>query len=277
MNEINIYALSANPSTTENISALLRSEKYICLTGYYNSLNNGLKHLGKKETPLKENDILFIDDFSFNKSNTIKLLNSTSRSIVDNKTIIYTDSFDNRYVKDLSRLNINGILHKQKTKLFPVDLIQNETKQVKRQYTEKFISLIKSINQGIVCYDSLINSILLRKYAWARDLNEFEQIPGKAEERGKQNIPEILGYDSETVAAYIKNLTHREKEILLLIAQGKQNKTIANELNISIGTVEQHKEHIIKKKLKLKSTTELIIFAAKIETILKKLLDNSEK
>ena len=276
MNDINIYALSANPSTTENINALLRSERYICLSGHYDSLNNGSKHISKGKTPLKENDILFIDDFSFNKSDTIKFLSTTSVSIVNSKTIIYTDSFDNRYVKDLSRLNINGLLHKQKTKLFPVDLIRNETKQVKRQYTEKFISLIKLIDKGIICYDGLINSILLRKYAWARDLNEFEQITGKIKETEKQIIPEILGYNSETVASYIKNLTRREKEILLLIARGKQNKTIANELNISVGRVEQHKDHIIK-KLKLKSTTELIIFSVRVETIIKNLINLSKK
>ena len=276
MNEINIYAVSANPLIAEHISTFLKSEKFVNLIDHYNSLNNGLKDLTKKNTPVRGKDILFIDDFSFNKTNTIKFLRTATQHLAGSKKIVYTDSFDDRYVKDLSRLNINGLLHKQETKLFPSELIQNESKQIKRQYTEKFISLIKLIDKGIICYDGLINSILLRKYAWARDLNEFEQITGKIKETEKQIIPEILGYNSETVASYIKNLTRREKEILLLIARGKQNKTIANELNISVGRVEQHKDHIIK-KLKLKSTAELMIFAVRIKTVLKSLLNSTNK
>ena len=276
MNEINIYAVSANPLIAEHISTFLKSEKFVNLIDHYNSLNNGLKDLTKKNTPVRGKDILFIDDFSFNKTNTIKFLRTATQHLAGSKKIVYTDSFDDRYVKDLSRLNINGLLHKQETKLFPSELIQNESKQIKRQYTEKFLGLIKSIDQGIICYDSLIISILVRRYAWARGPNESEQIPEKINETERQDIPEILGYDSETIVTYINNLTHREKEILLLIAGRKRNKGIANELNISIGTVEQHKDYIIK-KLGLKSTTELMIFAVRIETVLKSLLNSTNK
>jgi two-component system response regulator NreC len=55
-------------------------------------------------------------------------------------------------------------------------------------------------------------------------------------------------------------LTSREKEILKLFAEGFVNREISEQLDISIRTVETHKNHIMK-KLELKSTVELIKFA----------------
>jgi len=54
-------------------------------------------------------------------------------------------------------------------------------------------------------------------------------------------------------------LTSREKEILIILSTGKISKEIADLLNISINTVEQHKKNI-KKKLNLKTVGELINF-----------------
>ena len=55
-------------------------------------------------------------------------------------------------------------------------------------------------------------------------------------------------------------LTTREIEILRLFAEGFINKEISDQLDISIRTVETHKNHIMK-KLELKSTVELIKYA----------------
>lgn len=54
-------------------------------------------------------------------------------------------------------------------------------------------------------------------------------------------------------------LTKREKEILVILSTGKISKEIADLLNISINTVEQHKKNI-KKKLNLSTVGELINF-----------------
>lgn len=55
-------------------------------------------------------------------------------------------------------------------------------------------------------------------------------------------------------------LTTREIEILKLFAEGFINREISEKLDISIRTVETHKNHIMK-KLELKSTVELIKYA----------------
>ncbi|MEJ2071660.1 MAG: response regulator transcription factor, partial [Syntrophobacterales bacterium] len=57
-------------------------------------------------------------------------------------------------------------------------------------------------------------------------------------------------------------LTLREREILQGIAEGKQSQEIAEALNISIFTVHRHR-HNIKKKLKIKYTTDLIRYCLK--------------
>ena len=59
-----------------------------------------------------------------------------------------------------------------------------------------------------------------------------------------------------------KKLTHRQAEILQLLAEGHSTKEIANVLHISPRTVETHKYNIMQ-ELKLKTTTDLIKYAIK--------------
>jgi len=55
-------------------------------------------------------------------------------------------------------------------------------------------------------------------------------------------------------------LTMREREILQLFAEGKNNKDVANLLNLSLYTVETHRANIFQ-KLNLHSGAELILYA----------------
>jgi two-component system response regulator NreC len=55
-------------------------------------------------------------------------------------------------------------------------------------------------------------------------------------------------------------LTAREREVLQLIAEGKTNKDIANQLSLSIFTVEAHRSRLLE-KLNLHSTGDSVRFA----------------
>jgi two-component system response regulator NreC len=55
-------------------------------------------------------------------------------------------------------------------------------------------------------------------------------------------------------------LTEREREILTHIAEDETNQAIANELNVSVNTVERHRENIMR-KLNLHTRTELVKYA----------------
>lgn len=63
-----------------------------------------------------------------------------------------------------------------------------------------------------------------------------------------------------------QSLTSRELEILALIAQGKTNQRISDQLFISIDTVKQHRK-FIKKKTECKNTVELVRFAQAFDLI----------
>lgn len=57
-------------------------------------------------------------------------------------------------------------------------------------------------------------------------------------------------------------LTHREREVVQLIAEGKINKEVGYILNISVKTVETHRASAMH-KLKLRTTAELVRFAVR--------------
>jgi two-component system response regulator NreC len=57
-------------------------------------------------------------------------------------------------------------------------------------------------------------------------------------------------------------LTQREREVLELIAKGKMSKQIAEALDVSVHTVNNHRKRICR-KLKVHSTAELVAFAAR--------------
>lgn len=84
---------------------------------------------------------------------------------------------------------------------------------------------------------------------------------------GGKYIPEELleGMSSDTVAnrtapadTYLSDLTDREREVLALVSEGKPNKTIASELELSEHTIKLHIHHVIT-KLGARNRTEAAI------------------
>jgi len=64
----------------------------------------------------------------------------------------------------------------------------------------------------------------------------------------------------------VSSLTHREREIVQQVAEGRLNKEIAARLNISIKTVETHRASAMR-KLKLKTTADLVRYAVRNQLI----------
>lgn len=65
--------------------------------------------------------------------------------------------------------------------------------------------------------------------------------------------PELIDHTSDP-------LTARERQVLKMIAEGKMNREIADELVISLNTVQTHRLHIME-KLNLHNRTELVKYA----------------
>jgi len=75
----------------------------------------------------------------------------------------------------------------------------------------------------------------------------------------KRMIVEHVGADGHARSA-VEKLTDRELEVLQLIGDGKEVRTIAQELHLSAKTVEAHRAHI-KEKLNLSNAREVARFA----------------
>ena len=122
------------------------------------------------------------------------------------------------------------------------DFIFNSVKAGARGYLpkntsrEELLNAIHAIYEGEEFFADSISRIMLKSYV--RKAREFDLTPQQGT---------IL-------------LSAREIEILKLFAEGFINKEIGDKLDISIRTVETHKNHIMK-KLQLKSTVELIKYA----------------
>jgi DNA-binding NarL/FixJ family response regulator len=122
------------------------------------------------------------------------------------------------------------------------DFIFNSVKAGARGYLpkntsrEELLNAIHAIYEGEEFFSDSISRIMLKSYVRKAKEDDLVSQGGP--------IP----------------LTTREIEILKLFAEGFINKEISDQLDISIRTVETHKNHIMK-KLELKSTVELIKYA----------------
>jgi len=76
----------------------------------------------------------------------------------------------------------------------------------------------------------------------------------------KKLVNRLLDNQPSTDNTPINTLTKREKEVMTLLTKGLKNREIAEQLNISISTVQTHRTHIMK-KLNLANRSELIHFA----------------
>lgn len=70
----------------------------------------------------------------------------------------------------------------------------------------------------------------------------------------------VRGKSAAPVDSPLHALTDREMEIFQMLGSGQAVREIAEKLNLSVKTVDAHREHI-KEKLNLKSSTELLRYA----------------
>lgn len=73
-------------------------------------------------------------------------------------------------------------------------------------------------------------------------------------------FPLEAGFAPAEVSSPVERLSDRELEVFLLLGQGYAPRHIADELCVSVKTVESHRQHL-KKKLNLESSAELTRYA----------------
>lgn len=106
---------------------------------------------------------------------------------------------------------------------------------MKQEASEKIVNAVRKILSGEIYVSDKMNDLLLNKFIL-----------------GKNNSP----------TSSVESLSDRELEILQLVGQGRGTRQIAEELHVSVKTVESHYAKI-KEKLNLKTSNELIQHAVK--------------
>jgi two-component system, NarL family, response regulator DegU len=103
---------------------------------------------------------------------------------------------------------------------------------------EEFVRAINAISKGEKYFSTTVSSILVNGY-----LQKMKVGPSVVDKPGERADDSIL--------------TKREKNILKMVVEGKNNKEIAEELDISIRTIETHRGNIMK-KLRVKNAVEMV-------------------
>lgn len=188
--------------------------------------------------------------------------------LADHKSYIFTGNFASFFEMTVSEyLTIDSIWEEDiYQRIHPEDLFQRHLLELEFFNFLKIIEPEERLNYSTKCKIRTLNSkkeyeTIIHRSFYLKNSSEgglwlavclynysFEKVGTVRGIDGK--IFNTKTGESFYVDTYINCsnlLTSREKEILLLIAKGEISKGIANQLNISINTVNRHRQNILEK------------------------------
>ena len=206
-------------------------------------------------------EIILIDDHKIVRDGIRMLLESSDKNKIIGEYDSFTQFTDSQskkipdvYILDISMPDINGI---EASKIIKSENPNAKIIILSMYNNEEFV--LKAISAGA-------NAYLPKNISKRELLNAVEKVANGeeyfAEDIQKIIIRSMMQKSNSIDVPKLNTLSKREVELLKLIVEGKTNKEIADELFISVRTVESHKNHIMV-KLELKNQVELIKFAIK--------------
>ena len=206
-------------------------------------------------------EIILIDDHKIVRDGIRMLLESSDKNKIIGEYDSFTQFTDSQskkipdvYILDISMPDINGI---EASRIIKTENPNAKIIILSMYNNEEFV--LKAISAGA-------NAYLPKNISKRELLNAVEKVANGeeyfAEEIQKIIIKSMMQKSNSIDVPKLNTLSKREVELLKLIVEGKTNKEIADELFISVRTVESHKNHIMV-KLELKNQVELIKFAIK--------------
>ena len=158
-------------------------------------------------------------------------------------------------VMDIAMPNMNGIeatrrIVERRTEVGVVILSMH--------YDESYV--LRSLKAGARAYllkDTVKTELIAAIQAVAQGRSYFSP---KISRILQEDFVQLLG--RRGVEDSFDLLTDREREVFQFVAEGKTNKEIASQLNLSLYTVDTHRTHILQ-KLNLHSVPELILYAVR--------------
>ena len=187
-----------------------------------------------------------------------------SESLIIRKGIVEILSKEN-YVDTIKESHRYTDIYKDEYDLLVIDLNKNN-----KQYLHDIEKLKKEKNIKVMVLDFYEDRVLFSK-CMKIGIDGYILANIESEDIGyavKQLSKDKKYYDAELIESYIskdknecmEDLTKREREILICIAQGKSNIEISKELFITEHTVKKHTSNIFS-KLNLKDRIQAALYA----------------
>ena len=179
--------------------------------------------------------------------------------------------------KDLSVCGVADDIHKaleQITSLMP-DLVMVDIslrgsngiellKNIKVRYPKQAVLMLSMHDESLYAVRALragASGYVMKQEATDRVLTAIRQVLNGeiylSERMEKKMMHQLVGGRAARTGSPLEDLSDRELEVFNLIGQGHGTRQIAEELHLSIKTIESHRAHI-KEKLNLKNATELV-------------------
>ena len=140
------------------------------------------------------------------------------------------------------------------------------TKEILSKWKEAKIIIVTSFIDDEKVYPAISAGAksYLRKTSSASEIAQAIRDTYRGEGVFEKEVSEKLEHRHEVEEEFrlFEELTSREKEVLLLIAQGKSNQEIADECFITLKTVKTHVSNILS-KLQVEDRTQATIYAFK--------------
>jgi DNA-binding NarL/FixJ family response regulator len=140
------------------------------------------------------------------------------------------------------------------------------TREVKKQLPKVKVILVTMLTEAISISEAFragANGYVVKQSASAELRQAIETVLANKRFLSRMIAPEVresLEHEWFRPEGYSADLTDRQREVLVLLAEGRTTRHIAQELNISLKTVEFHKANITR-RLGIHTTADLIKFA----------------
>src|SRR3954467_248092 len=137
-------------------------------------------------------------------------------------------------------------------------------KNIKIRYPRMLVLVLSMHDESLYAVRALragAAGYIMKQEATEKVLTAIHQVLGGeiylSERMEKKMMHQLVGGRTARTGSPIEDLSDRELEVFGLIGQGHGTRQIAEELHLSIKTIESHRAHI-KEKLNLRNATELV-------------------